>query len=764
MLHVVRPGRQHPEESESPADDPSAWPAVHVALDVLQNAGVSSTWLVREAENIGRAIRETASELHSSLIILGWRGRREADGTYLDATLKAVLEDPLWDVMVVGGRSPDSLDRILVPMGMGQHSALALRVAANLAPPAHDGNAEEPAGQVTALRVAPEVQRGLSLATLRSLRYSLGRYASDPRVRRKAVVSQDTALAILNELRAGYDAVIMGTSREAFIDRLLFGDIPQRIAAHSDATVIVVRRRTAPLSWLIRRSWRSLSDILPRLTVEERAGVHQKILAGSRSRVDFFAMIGLAAILAVLGLLLNSPAIIIGAMLVAPLMSAIVGIGLGLIEGDAVLIRTAIASTVRGALLAIGLGVLLSLLVPNASATPEVLSRARPSLLDLGVALASGAAGAYALCRKEVSESLAGVAIAAALVPPLSAVGVGMALGRWDVAGGAMLLFVTNLLAIAAAGGVVFLLLGFAPPGTEKQRRITLQHGLLGTTAMLVALTVVLGLLTADSIREARLNQAIQNAVSAEVAAIPDTELVQATSTTGSDGTLQLAVTVRSTRQFSYAEVLDLQKKVAARIQRPTALLLTVIPSVRLNPLIPPTPTPTPMPSPTPVPTPAPTAAGFVLPAPIATAAGLVLPAPVATATPSASATITATGIPTATVIPAAPLIVPTPGLTSTLAVTRVPVPTAAPTLGPAAGATTSPIPPSVAVVANTNGLGALLRASPDGPVIGALVEGTPVILLPARQQAAGLTWAQVVEPRGQSGWVAEEYLAPAVH
>ena len=149
-----------------------------------------------------------------------------------------------------------------------------------------------------------------------------------------------------------------------------------------------------------------------------------------------------------LGLLLNSPAVIIGAMLVAPLMSAIVGLGLGVVEGDSHLLVAAAWATFRGMILAILIGVFLGLVIPDASATPEIMARTRPSVLDLGVALASGAAGAYALCRKNVSAGLAGVAIAAALVPPLTTVGIGVALGRGDIAGGALLLLLTNLIAI----------------------------------------------------------------------------------------------------------------------------------------------------------------------------------------------------------------------------------------------------------------------------------------------------------------------------
>ena len=161
------------------------------------------------------------------------------------------------------------------------------------------------------------------------------------------------------------------------------------------------------------------------------------------------------------------------------------------------------------------------------------------------------------------------MAIAAALVPPLATAGIGIALGQWTIAGGAMLLYLTNLIAIAAAGNLVFLLLGFAPPATKKQQRRLLQRGLLGTVLLLFAITVVLGILTVDSVRAARLNRAIDQAVSGVLSPLADTELVQVQSENTPDGTLQLVVTVRSTRQFSRDAVLAMQKDIATRLQRP---------------------------------------------------------------------------------------------------------------------------------------------------------------------------------------------------
>lgn len=725
VILYVAPTDHALDPSDLP-DDREVAPALAAARALLQQAGVAAGWVVRAADDVGRAIRQTASEVGARLVILGWRGKSQASANHLNATLANVLQDPLCDVIVVGGRPAEQIGRILVPVGSGPHSSLAFQLAAELASGASP-IAAEPTG-MTALHVVPQRQtsRDMFSASARSFRQALGKRVRDPNLVRKTVVSDDTAQAILEELSAGYDAVVMGTSREALIDRLLFGEVPQRVADESDIAVVVVRRHTPLLTRFARRVWQAVTGALPVLDTQEQEAVRATIHAGVRGRTDFFVMIGLAAVLAGLGLLLNSPAVIIGAMLVAPLMSAIVGMGLGVVEGDAEIFGAAAWATAQGMLLAIVLGLIIGLLVPDATATHEVMARARPAVLDLGVALVSGAAGAYALCRKGVSAALAGVAIAAALVPPLVTVGIGLALGRGNIAGGALLLFVTNLIAIAAAGGVVFLLLGFAPPAHQKERRNVLRRGLSGAIILLTLVTLILGLLTRQELQALRFDRALHDAVTGQVEALlPESELQGFQQHTREDNTLVLSVTVRSPRQYPYEAVLAFQREIATRVQRPVELLLNVMPATRLDPLVPPTFTPTLTPTRTPTPGPRLTATRT------ATSTPTIAVSPTATATATASPTV----LPTAT-----PTTIPT----------ATPIPTAAP----------SPVPtPELAVVGDTGGQGIILHATPDGPATGFLTEGAPLMVLPDRVEAGGRVWARVIAPGGLVGWVAWEYL-----
>jgi len=177
----------------------------------------------------------------------------------------------------------------------------------------------------------------------------------------------------------------------------------------------------------------------------------------------------------------------------------------------------------------------MGLAVPDGSPTAEMLARTYPTLLDLGVALVCGAAGAYALCRKDVSASLPGVAIAAALMPPLTTVGLGLAMGSSRIADGAVVLFLANLVAISAAGGLVFLWLGFRPELGKQKRRRVFRSGALGMVALLVAVLAVPGALTVSALREAAFERAVQAALAEEVATMGQVELTN-WQITGDDG------------------------------------------------------------------------------------------------------------------------------------------------------------------------------------------------------------------------------------
>jgi len=204
--------------------------------------------------------------------------------------------------------------------------------------------------------------------------------------------------------------------------------------------------------------------------VEKSASVEDlevTVEKGSIPSFSFFFMLAISAVIATLGLLANSAAVIIGAMIVAPLMSPIIAMSFGLVAQKGTLIIRSLFSVLIGTILTIGVAIVITEAIGWKLAGSEIISRMRPSLLDLGIALAAGAAAAFAYTRTGVSAALAGIAIAVALVPPLCTVGIAMTLGQEGSAEvglaiddfsarGPLLLYLTNILGIIFAGSLVF--------------------------------------------------------------------------------------------------------------------------------------------------------------------------------------------------------------------------------------------------------------------------------------------------------------------
>lgn len=202
---------------------------------------------------------------------------------------------------------------------------------------------------------------------------------------------------------------------------------------------------------------------------------------GDRSRVNlerFAVLLFLSTVIAAYGVIADSTATVIGAMIIAPLMIPIMATAAGLVMGDMQRAGRSVLIVLAGVVGTIGvawfIGFFLSTSVISYTTNTQITGRISPSLTDLMIALACGAAGAFAMSRSDVADSLPGVAISISLVPPLCVVGLGLSGGEWSVAWGAMLLFLTNFLSILLAGGGTLALLGLSAASTirlEKAKR-----------------------------------------------------------------------------------------------------------------------------------------------------------------------------------------------------------------------------------------------------------------------------------------------------
>ncbi|MFM8604360.1 MAG: DUF389 domain-containing protein [Cyanobium sp.] len=226
----------------------------------------------------------------------------------------------------------------------------------------------------------------------------------------------------------------------------------------------------------------------------------------ARADQEFLVLTLAAGLIATLGLLANSSAVVIGAMLVAPWMLPLRAAAFAILQGRLRLVGTALVSLALGVALTVALSVLLGLLVGLPLLGSEVMARTQPNLLDLGVALVAGATAAYASVRSKALSSLAGTAIAVALVPPVCAFGLLSAKALWPQALGAALLFAANLLGILS-GALIALAI------CRPDLRVNLWRSRLGLVSLLLTALLLIPLsgsfvsLVAQARRTATLQQ-----------------------------------------------------------------------------------------------------------------------------------------------------------------------------------------------------------------------------------------------------------------
>lgn len=499
-------------------------------------------------------------------------------------------------------KEPPPLSRILVPTAGGPNTAYALNYLLPLTP--------EIEVKVVCISQSHSAQED-ALGRQR-LRQMINFVDGSDRLTSDLITAASVSQGIVEEAAKSYDLVILGASRESSIDKVLFGDIPGAVVRQSRTPVVLVRQPKSRFVNLSGQIMWFIQGALPRMNVQERSDAYIRIRRSARPKIDFFVLIGLSALIAALGLIISSPAVVIGAMLVAPLMSPIVGTGLAAVLGDIRFLKLAITTTGKGVLLAILLGMAAGLLHLNQPLTPELMARTQPTLIDLAIALFSGLAGAFAICRSDAAGALPGVAIAAALVPPLATVGITLVDGDFRSAFGSMLLFTTNFVAISAATAIMFLILGFRPSASQKDRR-ELQHRTVQAAIMMVGVVAVLlvgftFLLARDSQKETAVIETVEQQLAlmdAELNEIPEVVFSE------EEGVrlLSIDIVARSITFFSHAKSVELQENIGIALEQrdwfdKIVLKLTVIEVKSLDPLAPPPATPTAVPTRTAIPAP----------------------------------------------------------------------------------------------------------------------------------------------------------------
>ena len=681
--------------------------------------------LIIQAEDLDRGLKELIHKANIDLLLIHADSATRYDYSRLSCGVVAMRGDRVEIEGEEAASGRQNLTRILVPTAGGPNTAHALTFLLPLTPQI----------EVTAMYVVIGARNpGDQKFGQERLRQLLEYVDAGKRIQSKVAFADSVADAIVNEMGEGYDLVMIGASRESSVDKVLFGDIPGAVVRTSKRPVAVVRQPrqlTGDLSWRIRK-W------LPRLDLTQRTEAYVRIRRNARPDIDYYMLISLAAMIAALGLIANSAAVVIGAMLVAPLMSPIIGSGLAIVLGDARFLRRSVGAVLQGAVMAVAVGMIAELLALNLPLSHEILVRTQPSLLDLAIALFSGLAAAYALCRSDAAGALPGVAIAAALVPPLATVGItftralsnfyqmGEAGAAFRLPLGALLLFTTNFVSISFAAALMFLILGYRPAAARKERKRLQTRAIRASIVLLILVSFLLVFTTYELAQNQRQLTRIREVAEEQVREQTSGKLSNLEIITFENGFLALELEVRSANAVPYFVVQDLQESIGGVLSGEDiideiALTMTVIRVTEMDPLVPPTATST------------------------------------STASPTMTITPSVTPLPSAT-----PTLTPMP--TNTLAATDTVMPTA--TLTPSATATLTPtmtftptLTPVTAVVTYPFGLNRRAEPSRDGEVLDQLAENSVVVILGEQVEADGILWQQI-EVDGQIGWVSAEFLS----
>jgi len=307
------------------------------------------------------AIKAEVARLEPSLLLIGGRWAAGGRGRPL---VRRALDHLSCSVMAVIGRADAPPRRILVPTAGGPHAAAALALA--------DVTARYHSGRVRALYVeAPEMEDGEAVGQT-----ILDRALKDANVSPAAhldtrIVFDRTPRQGIQQDSGDFDAVMLEASNQGIIYRLLFGSVPEAIAAESGGPLIAVVRAAMPWSTRMRFAVeRVLSVWIPQMSREDRISLYERLQTGSRWGFDFMALIGLSTSIAALGLIQSSTAVVIGAMLVAPLMTPLLGAGLALVQGNQVLLRHAARAAISAVRTLTGL--------TSPTNTPMISARRKP--------------------------------------------------------------------------------------------------------------------------------------------------------------------------------------------------------------------------------------------------------------------------------------------------------------------------------------------------------------------------------------------------
>jgi len=348
--------------------------------------------------------------------------------------------------------------KITVAVASGTHGAAAIKFAHDISTTSSES--------LTATRVNPDIGPDSVRVGARRLDTLLGRAlgADTVGIQRNVLVDNNYYQGIQRYWESShYDMIVMGASRVGMWGSKITGSYGAKVYKCDKDRAVVVVSAGAPIKGrFVGAIEGQFERLVPQIERENRIALVERLQSNSNLDFDFMALMVLATTIAAIGLAQNSTAVVIGAMLVAPLMTPLLGLGLALVQGNVMLAKISARSVSVGVCVALLVGYLVGVAIPGFDQpTEEMLARGGPGLLDLFVAFASGLAAAYASSRPGLLAALPGVAIAAALVPPIATSGLALSQGDYVLFGNALLLFTINMFTIILASILSLWMVGF---------------------------------------------------------------------------------------------------------------------------------------------------------------------------------------------------------------------------------------------------------------------------------------------------------------
>lgn len=305
--------------------------------------------------------------------------------------------------------------------------------------------------------------------------------------------------------------------------------------------------------------------------------VYGEIRENAKGDFDFFVLTIFSGIIITLGLVVNSSAVVIGGMLLAPLVWPILSLSMAIIKGRSRLIQDSVFTLLRSTALIFVIALFLGLMSPDyALQGSEFLSRTSPTIFELFIALAAGFVGAFVITYPKIGAAIAGVVIAAAIVPPIAVMGISVSHGNLGMAGGAFILFMSNLIAVTFSSSLLFLAARFKGPSSEKgqERR---KNNIRWTLVFLFVMTIPLFLITSKVVKENNQQNIVRDVAKV---IIPDSNITDV-KISEKNNVSTVSITIQYSGDLTEKQINELKDILSIKMDKIVVPRITIVPIIK---------------------------------------------------------------------------------------------------------------------------------------------------------------------------------------